>query len=634
MSIDNEVLEPFREVFEAMNISGNQVALAAESFSLPELSEVERRELSAGKPVAPETLSEMMKHLAPLTPFAYKEHIVLVYIRDQLLSREAYERGDYNRYHLCFCQHLRGARRKNRYEARYVMTYDTSGNFLVNLSLLPRGERREQNVYRRLKVCQYCLRELNWKNFRQYCGAGRAPFIGGDRLMRQRIVEAFDIAEYLLTAQRNQARFFPPVDAWTPKKEYVLPPSWKTALKRNVDYRCELCRQRFAPDALEIHHRNHNQGDNRRDNLMVLCRACHDKIHAAEGGVCVKPKHQTDYADALKTLGDIHVALRDEAAAKNFYRRASVAYEKLSGDLDATFELANLYLREPKTASRAQQLFEAYLRRADNGGAKERIRRGLIYAKGLGVSKNLNKARQCFTAVEGNTEVFIDDDFIELARLIGHGGKAERLRAQAIELFEAAAQGDAAQAVKTQAFGELVRLYGESDGEEVLESFFDEARRLFGEKVSTHDKILEQFNAVKRGDLALVERLKQSARLGDVAAQAVLERLYRDAEQVNPRGVIVLREGLQSISERQFYNRRQITHVVFPETLEAIGDEAFKACGLKSLVLPAALKQIGAYAFQDSAQPVEAVTYHKQIEWRLREYFGDRWDSISKTPRD
>ena len=222
MSIDNEVLEPFREVFEAMNISGNQVALAAKSFSVPELSEVERRELSAGKPVAPETLSEMMKHLAPLTPFAYKEHIVLVYIRDQLLSREAYERGDYNRYHLCFCQHLRGARRKNRYEARYVMTYDTSGNFLVNLSLLPRGERREQNVYRRLKVCQYCLREINWKNFRRYCGAGLETFRGGNKAMRLKIVEEFDIAEYLLTTQKNKSDF-PPVD-FTIKKEYVLSP--------------------------------------------------------------------------------------------------------------------------------------------------------------------------------------------------------------------------------------------------------------------------------------------------------------------------------------------------------------------------------------------------------------------------
>ena len=114
----------------------------------------------------------------------------------------------------------------------------------------------------------------------------------------------------------------------------------------------------------------------------------------------------------------------------------------------------------------------------------------------------------------------------------------------------------------------------------------------------------------------------------------MLEKLYRDAEQVNPKGLIVLREGITRIEDRQFYNRRQITQVIFPETLETIGDEAFKFCGLKNLVLPKNLKHIGKYAFQDSIEPVEAVTYYRKIERRLINYFGDRWDSINKTRLD
>ena len=491
--LGKKVLEPFREIFAIMGISDNQVELAAENFSLPPLTDAERNDLLKGKPVDPKILRELMNNLAPLVPFAYKEHIVLVYIRDQYLTQENYEHGNYNRFHLCFCQHLRASQKKNRYEARYVMTYNTNGKFLVNLFSL-NGEPLEQNVYRQLKVCQHCLRELNWKNFRQYCGAGRAVWLSGNKAMRQRIVDEFDINEYLLTAQKNKSNF-PPVeftDLSAIKKEYVLPPSWKAALKKNADYTCELCRRKFGSEHLEIHHKNHNQGDNRRDNLMVLCCGCHAKIHAVEGGVCINKQksHYFEYADTLKTLGDIYSALCDETAAKNFYRKASGAYVKISSDLDAQFELANLYLREPKTKSIAKQLFERYLSSAKSGTVKERIRIALIYAKGLGVPKNLPKAQKFFNIVQDSRNIFLDSEFIELVRLMEGIDVAERLHAQAIEIFESAAQSGDIFAV-----GELVKLYSNKHfiayfgADESLKSFFDNAQRLF----SNHWKEINPF---------------------------------------------------------------------------------------------------------------------------------------------
>ena len=223
---------------------------------------------------------------------------------------------------------------------------------------------------------------------------------------RQKIVDEFDIAEYLATAQKNKADF-PPVeffDVSAVKKEYVLSPYRKDALKKNADYICEVCRRKFSSHNLEIHHKNHNQGDNRRDNLLVVCKECNNQIHVAEGGVL-------RHADALKILGDIYSTNHDDAAAKNFYRKASVAYEKLSDDLDAQFKLANLYLREPKTLSRAKQLFESYLWLVKDGGIKAMIRCGLIYAKGLGVPKNLSKAQKFFKAVKlrGRDKEFFED---------------------------------------------------------------------------------------------------------------------------------------------------------------------------------------------------------------------------------
>ena len=638
-NLDKEILQPFQEIFTAMGISDNQLELAAEKFSLPKLTDAERDALSEGMPIERKIMEELMKNCAPLVPFAYKEHAVLLYLRDQYLSQKNYEHGNYNRFHLCFCQTLRTAKKSHRYESRFVMTYDTSGNFLVNLFTLD-GKAREQNVYRRLKVCRHCLREINWKHFRRYCGAGRAAFHDGDEKKRLEIVENFDIAEYLLTAQKNKSDF-PPVDftdVSAVKKVYELTPQIKAALKKTVENTCEVCRRKFPSEELQIHHKNHNQGDNRRENLLVLCRRCHEKIHATEGGVFFKKNHR--HADELKDLFLINTANGDDLAAKNFYRRAMNAYQKLP-DIDALFELANLYLRERKTFTAAQRHFQKYLSQASDGGDKEKIRCGLIYAKGLGVPKDLSKAKKFFDAVKDNAANFLDSEFIELVRLMGFVDDAERLRAQAIEIFESAAQNGSAQAV-----GELVKLYGENfvadfdattleEGEQdEIKIFLDEAENLFRGKVESHDKIQRQFEEVKRGDFNLVSQLKASARRGDNESQAVLEKLYLDAEQRNSRGVIVIREGVTRIDDRQFYNRRQITHVVFPETLIEIGDEAFRACGLKSLVLPAALIKIGSMAFQDSAKPVVEVTYHRRIEWRLREYFGARWDDIKKTRLD
>ena len=448
--------------------------MAAENLSLPELTDAERKALSEGKPLDPKILAELVKYFAPIIPFAYKEHIVLVYIRDQYLSRKNYEAGNYNRFHLCFCRHLRRTQKNNLYESRYVMTYETRGNFLVNLFDVD-GTPREQNVYRRLKVCQYCLRELNWKNFRAYCGAGRECWSGGNRTMRRKIVDAFDIAEYLLTVQKNKANF-PPVeftDVSAIKKEYVLSAQIKLALKKNVDYTCEVCRKKFPPADLEIHHKNHNQGDNRRDNLSIVCRECHNKIHAVEGGVFVKRNAQAEYAAALKVLGDIASAENDKAA-KNFYRQAAAAYKKLDNDLDAKFELANIFfLLEEITES--QKFAEIYLSCAGNS-PKELIRCGLIHAKGLAMPTNFAKSWSYFEAIKDNEEFFTDREFIELNEFF-RDAYAEKLRAQAIEIFEAASPEN------VFAIGELVELYRYSENRDVKE-FFNDAQKLLTEKIS------------------------------------------------------------------------------------------------------------------------------------------------------
>jgi 5-methylcytosine-specific restriction protein A len=43
---------------------------------------------------------------------------------------------------------------------------------------------------------------------------------------------------------------------------------------------CEACEDRgFARPATIVHHRDENPRNNSRENLMSLCRDCHEKIH-------------------------------------------------------------------------------------------------------------------------------------------------------------------------------------------------------------------------------------------------------------------------------------------------------------------------------------------------------------------
>lgn len=67
--------------------------------------------------------------------------------------------------------------------------------------------------------------------------------------------------------------------------------------------------------------------------------------------------------------------------------------------------------------------------------------------------------------------------------------------------------------------------------------------------------------------------------------------------------MLVLREGLTRIEDRKFYNCKQIKHVIFPERLTEIGEEAFKFCGLRSLVLPDALKKSAGTLFKIRRRP-------------------------------
>lgn len=300
--MNDDILKAFSKTLNAMQITGNDINEYLYQLQFPELDFNIREQLSGDGLVL-----QIGKHdnnfeiVEPQQFLTYGKRFVIVYIKDQFLPYKKYISKSYNPFHICWCDALKGAQQSHRYESRYVLTYNTSGRYLINLSIRDRNrdgypytEKKEQDVYRKLHVCQSCLYQLNWKNFRQYCGPSPEWWKGGNPSMRKKIVDEFDIDEFLRFSQNSRQNSVEQnslyshsvwgTAASSTPKEYRLTPKFKEDLKRMFGYHCEMCHKLFDEKDLFIHHINHNEGDNRRDNLLVVCQSCHSKIHKLEGG--------------------------------------------------------------------------------------------------------------------------------------------------------------------------------------------------------------------------------------------------------------------------------------------------------------------------------------------------------------
>lgn len=604
---DTEILAQFDDIFSWMGIRKTSVQNMISDWDLPKLDLAVRDELERGLEVEEKNYVELPT-VAPQLYLKYEQRPVVVYQRDQYLTWERYDRQDFNKYHLCFCPKLRQAQAEHRYEGRYVVTYNPDENFTVNLWIQEEKSpavKMEQNVKRRLHVCRDCLREINWKNFRRYCGGGLQWWFGGDRFQRDKIVDEFDLAEYFLTARKNNFLDHPVNGAVaTAISEYardILTPEIKRELKAVKANTCEICHETFEPAELEIHHANHNRGDNCRANLLVVCHDCHAMIHKAEDGFIGKTRRATkekilleEYAEAQKRLGVL-------SGRANFYKTAAESYEKLaSTEIDALYELANFYWNGTgveKNLERARKLYrqaaEEYELRDD---ARAKIRLGIIYAR---LRPDLIDAREIFNELKADAEI-IDSEFLELCQLVDSSA-APKVHARTVRLLEIAAPKNDAQ-VKF----ELAQLYDDGRFFSASDEEFDTARvkqfhtdaKKFYEDISERYRAIYSVRTVEVGAVERILNLKKLAKDGDITAKIELEKLYYDGNRENAIGVVVLRDSVKIVRAGMFEGCTNLKRIVLPENLTAIEARAFARCtSLKEIFLPESLTEIGADAF-------------------------------------
>ena len=361
--IDEAITDYFANTLSAMNISDHDIKSVMYDMGLPALDFAEREQLSGdGIEITPDFADENIEMAEPQQFMKYKKRFIVLYIKDQFLKYGRYMYGNYNPFHVCWCNALKQAKAENRYDSRYVMTYNSSGSFKVNLSIrdydkygAPYTTKKEENVYKKLSVCQQCLYQLNWKNFRKYCGDGINWPKGKDSQKRFELAREFDIQEYMRYA-KEQELFDHPVSGTASSsimKKYVLTPQIKSDIKRSNGCICDGCGKVFKENKLEIHHKNHNEGDNRRENLLVLCSDCHDKVHAIEGGLRKKKESNEttdhEYVSAVNNLADMYENGRgvteDKAKAEELRTRVEDISAKEKADSKADTKITMCRVR-------------------------------------------------------------------------------------------------------------------------------------------------------------------------------------------------------------------------------------------------------------------------------------------------
>lgn len=56
----------------------------------------------------------------------------------------------------------------------------------------------------------------------------------------------------------------------------------QSAILRYLKARCERCHKGIPDVDLTTHHRNHNAGDDRWQNIVIYCRACHSIVEGTD----------------------------------------------------------------------------------------------------------------------------------------------------------------------------------------------------------------------------------------------------------------------------------------------------------------------------------------------------------------
>ena len=107
----------------------------------------------------------------------------------------------------------------------------------------------------------------------------------------------------------------------------------------------------------------------------------------------------------------------------------------------------------------------------------------------------------------------------------------------------------------------------------------------------------------------------------------LLSRSYwRDIENYKIKeGTVAIANG--AFSPHTKWGRAQLRNILFPDSLIAIGESAFRCCNIGQLKLPDSLKYIGSYAFY--CNKIKSISFPKNIQ-RIGSYAFARCEQLER----
>ncbi len=156
--------------------------------------------------------------------FEYKGIKVLLYIRDQYISK--YANREY-KYHIAYCGTIEKFFTTKR-KSRYVVTRRRDGKFRVNVLDGQSKEVLRENIVKKMKVCKYCLALLEYKDFINNKGEVYSNF------KLDEFFEIYKSSKFPELPIHNE--FTAPLSKYSDDFETV-----SKELKKEGDYICEEC---------------------------------------------------------------------------------------------------------------------------------------------------------------------------------------------------------------------------------------------------------------------------------------------------------------------------------------------------------------------------------------------------------
>ena len=201
----------------------------------------------------------------------YKGQPVFAYIRDHTVGDFSLHPAELRKVHFTVCQTLQQMEKQGRIERYRVINRD-SNRYPIDIMERSRAVEKQVQLY----PCQYCLGNVGYRCFRY-----EMP-----KEERRKIVKEFDAREAFPLLRQQFSMFRA---AMANAKSAMLSTDYSRIWpKHSLEFRqsrkfiCDDCTLDLSAHQrlIDAHHVNGDKPDIRYDNLLCLCKLCHQNRHS------------------------------------------------------------------------------------------------------------------------------------------------------------------------------------------------------------------------------------------------------------------------------------------------------------------------------------------------------------------